>query len=108
MDFYYLPGRFCMVGMRHRFLHNFILTGSAPCRAVQMAAAAVGAKLNLKLLNLMTGDHMKPEFLAVCIDWNAMKTPNAICNVSLIIATWNLKVVTIYSFTARHYLIAID
>jgi len=46
MDFYYLPG-------------------SAPCRAVQMAAAAVGAKLNLKLLNLMTGEHMKPEFVKI-------------------------------------------
>lgn len=41
--------------------------GSAPCRAVQMAAAGVGAKLNLKLLNLMTGEHLKPEFVAVII-----------------------------------------
>lgn len=46
MDFYYLPG-------------------SAPCRAVQMTAAAVGVELNLKLLNLMAGEHMKPEFLKV-------------------------------------------
>jgi len=46
MDFYYLPG-------------------SAPCRAVQMAAEAVGVKLNLKLLNLMTREHMKPEFVAI-------------------------------------------
>ncbi|XP_058130510.1 glutathione S-transferase 1 isoform X3 [Anopheles coustani] len=44
MDFYYLPG-------------------SAPCRAVQMTAAAVGVDLNLKLTNLMAGEHMKPEFL---------------------------------------------
>ncbi|XP_058450658.1 glutathione S-transferase 1 isoform X2 [Malaya genurostris] len=44
MDFYYLPG-------------------SAPCRSVQMTAEAVGVKLNLKLLNLMAGEHMKPEFL---------------------------------------------
>ncbi|EJY57355.1 AAEL001061-PC [Aedes aegypti] len=44
MDFYYLPG-------------------SAPCRAVQMTAAAVGVELNLKLTNLMAGEHMKPEFL---------------------------------------------
>lgn len=47
MDFYYLPG-------------------SAPCRAVQMTAAAVGVELNLKLTNLMAGEHMKPEFLKVC------------------------------------------
>ncbi|XP_053683085.1 glutathione S-transferase 1 isoform X2 [Sabethes cyaneus] len=44
MDFYYLPG-------------------SAPCRAVQMAAAAVGVELNLKLTDLMAGEHLKPSFL---------------------------------------------
>ncbi|XP_052865862.1 glutathione S-transferase 1 isoform X3 [Anopheles cruzii] len=46
MDFYYLPG-------------------SAPCRAVQMTAAAVGVELNLKLTNLMAGEHLKPEFLKI-------------------------------------------
>jgi len=44
IDFYYLPG-------------------SSPCRAVQMTAKAVGVDLNLKLLDLMAGEHMKPEFL---------------------------------------------
>jgi hypothetical protein len=48
MDFYYLPG-------------------SAPCRAVMMTAKAVGVELNLKLTNLMAGEHMKPEFLKVRI-----------------------------------------
>lgn len=46
MDFYYVPG-------------------SAPCRAVQMTAKAVGVELNLKLTNLMAGEHLKPEFIAV-------------------------------------------
>lgn len=46
MDFYYVPG-------------------SAPCRAVQMTAKAVGVELNLKLTNLMAGEHLKPEFVAV-------------------------------------------
>jgi glutathione S-transferase len=32
-----------------------------------MTAAGVGAELNLKLLNLMTGEHIKPEFLKVRI-----------------------------------------
>jgi glutathione S-transferase len=32
-----------------------------------MVAAAVGAELNLKLLDLMKGEHMKPEFLAVSL-----------------------------------------
>ncbi|XP_070490035.1 glutathione S-transferase 1-1-like [Chironomus tepperi] len=46
MDFYYMPG-------------------SAPCRAVQMTAAAVGANLNLKFLNLMAGEQLKPEFVKI-------------------------------------------
>lgn len=46
LDFYYVPG-------------------SAPCRAVLMTAKAVGVELNLKLTNLMAGDHLKPEFIAV-------------------------------------------
>lgn len=46
IDFYYLPG-------------------SAPCRAVQMTAKAVGVDLNLKLTNLMAGEHMTPQFLKV-------------------------------------------
>lgn len=46
LDFYYIPG-------------------SAPCRAVQMTAKAVGVELNLKLTNLMAGEHLKPEYIAV-------------------------------------------
>jgi glutathione S-transferase len=46
MDLYYLPG-------------------SAPCRAVQMTASTLGVELNLKLLDLFTGEHLKPEFLEV-------------------------------------------
>ncbi|XP_078053378.1 glutathione S-transferase D1-like [Augochlora pura] len=37
--------------------------GSAPCRAVALTAAAVGVPLNPKLVNLMAGEQMKPEFL---------------------------------------------
>jgi glutathione S-transferase len=46
IDFYYLPG-------------------SAPCRAVQMTAKALGVELNCKLLNLMTGEHLTPEFIKI-------------------------------------------
>lgn len=46
LDFYYIPG-------------------SAPCRAVQMTAKAVGVDLNLKLTNLMAGEHLKPEYIKV-------------------------------------------
>lgn len=50
LDFYYIPG-------------------SAPCRAVLMTAKAVGVELNLKLTNLMAGDHLKPEFIAVSLNY---------------------------------------
>nr|ARN17841.1 glutathione-S-transferase 2 [Cephus cinctus] len=37
--------------------------GSAPCRTVRLVAAAVGVDLNLKFLDLMNGEHLKPEFI---------------------------------------------
>ncbi|XP_055847695.1 glutathione S-transferase D1-like isoform X2 [Episyrphus balteatus] len=46
MDFYYMPG-------------------SSPCRAALMTAKAVGVELNLKGLNLMAGEHLKPEYLKI-------------------------------------------
>lgn len=42
--------------------------GSAPCRAVQLTAAAIGLDLNLKFTDLMAGEHLKPEFLKVICD----------------------------------------
>jgi len=39
--------------------------GSAPCRAVRLAAAAIGVDINLKNVDLMGGEHLKPEFLKV-------------------------------------------
>ena len=48
MDFYYLPG-------------------SAPCRAVQLTAIAVGVTLNEKYLDLMKGEQLTPEFIKVNI-----------------------------------------
>jgi len=44
IDFYYVPG-------------------SAPCRAVLLAAKAVGVELNLKHVDLMKGEQMTPEFI---------------------------------------------
>lgn len=46
IDFYYVPG-------------------SSPCRAVLLAAKAVGVDLNLKLTELMKGEHLTPEFVKV-------------------------------------------
>nr|CCQ19301.1 GST-delta [Macrobrachium rosenbergii] len=38
---------------------------SAPCRSVMLTAKAVGLDLNMKMLNLMAGEQMKPEFVAI-------------------------------------------
>jgi glutathione S-transferase len=46
IDFYYMPI-------------------SAPSRGVLLAAKAYGVQMDCKLLNLLAGEHMKPEFLAV-------------------------------------------
>uniref|UniRef100_A0A182NCS6 GST N-terminal domain-containing protein n=1 Tax=Anopheles dirus TaxID=7168 RepID=A0A182NCS6_9DIPT len=44
MDFYHLPL-------------------SAPCQSVRLLAKALGLHLNLKELDLMNGEHLKPDFL---------------------------------------------
>nr|QYA72012.1 glutathione S-transferase [Anoplophora glabripennis] len=44
-------------------LDLYYAPGSAPCRIVLLAAKAIGVDLNLKLLNLYEGEHLKPEFL---------------------------------------------
>uniref|UniRef100_A0A1L8E4W9 glutathione transferase n=1 Tax=Nyssomyia neivai TaxID=330878 RepID=A0A1L8E4W9_9DIPT len=46
MDLYYLPG-------------------SAPCRSVLLCGKALGIDFNLKQLNLMAGEHLKPEFIKI-------------------------------------------
>ncbi|CAF4899459.1 unnamed protein product [Pieris macdunnoughi] len=46
MDLYYVPG-------------------SAPCRAVLLTARALNLNLNLKLVDLHHGEHLKPEFLKI-------------------------------------------
>ncbi|KYQ57880.1 Glutathione S-transferase 1-1 [Trachymyrmex zeteki] len=39
------------------------LTGSPPCRAVLLTAAALEVDLNLKKVDLSIGEHLKPEFI---------------------------------------------
>lgn len=41
--------------------------GSAPCRFVSLVAAALKVPLNLKHVDFMAGDHMRPEYIKV---WN--------------------------------------
>ncbi|TMW39583.1 hypothetical protein DOY81_015338 [Sarcophaga bullata] len=71
MDFYYMPS-------------------SAPCRAVMMTAKAVGIKLNKKLLNLMTGEHMKPEFLNI----NPQHTIPTLVHDDLVL--WESRAIMVY------------
>lgn len=46
-------------------LDLYYLPESAPCRAVQMLAKALGIELNLKNVNLLTDDHLKSDFIKV-------------------------------------------
>jgi len=39
--------------------------GSPPCQAVILTAAALGVELDLKYLNLGSGEHLKPEFVEI-------------------------------------------
>lgn len=41
------------------------MSASAPCRTVHMTARQIGVKLNLIPLDLMKGEHLKPEFVAL-------------------------------------------
>lgn len=38
---------------------------SPPCRTVRMTAATIGVDLNLKVIDLRAGDHVKPDYLAI-------------------------------------------
>ena len=38
---------------------------SAPCRGPMMVAKALGIELNLKKINLLQGEQMTPQFLAI-------------------------------------------
>ncbi|KAK6628457.1 Glutathione S-transferase 1, isoform D [Polyplax serrata] len=41
----------------------YYVPGSSPCRAVLLTAKALGLEMNLKITDLMKGEHMTPEFL---------------------------------------------
>nr|AVZ44716.1 glutathione S-transferase 1 [Grapholita molesta]UYI58584.1 glutathione S-transferase 13 [Grapholita molesta]WDQ36037.1 glutathione S-transferase 1 [Grapholitha molesta] len=43
----------------------YYVPGSAPCRAVLLAAKALNVTLNLKLVDLHKGEHLKPEYLKI-------------------------------------------
>lgn len=46
----------------------YYLPPSIPCRSVMMLAKALGIHLNLKIVNIMEGEHLKPEFLRVSLN----------------------------------------
>ncbi|XP_059612479.1 glutathione S-transferase 1-like isoform X2 [Phlebotomus argentipes] len=39
--------------------------GSAPCRSILLLGKALGIEFNMKELNLMTGEHLQPEFVKI-------------------------------------------
>merc|ERR1712137_1032641 len=41
------------------------MDASAPCRSVRLTAKMVGVELNLKVINLPAGEHLKPEFIKI-------------------------------------------
>lgn len=43
----------------------YYLPGSAPCQVVLFVAKELNLDLNLKETNLMTGEHLTPEYLKV-------------------------------------------
>lgn len=51
------------------------IPGSAPCRTVRLAAAALGVDLNLKIVDLMAGEQLKPEFLKVISNRGIFRVP---------------------------------
>lgn len=46
-------------------LDLYYVPGSPPCRTVLLAAKALNLNLNLKLVDLQHGEHLKPEYLKV-------------------------------------------
>ena len=51
--------------------------GSPPCSTVAMVAKAIDLELNFKSVDLVAGEHLKPEFLKVNI---YRPNPNYNCN----------------------------
>ncbi|CAH2085190.1 unnamed protein product [Euphydryas editha] len=43
----------------------YYVPGSPPCRAVQLTARALNLNLNLKLIDMDNGEHLKPEYLKI-------------------------------------------
>ena len=43
----------------------YLAPASGPCRAVLMTAKYLGVDVRQKVVNLMTGDQLKPDFLKV-------------------------------------------
>ncbi|XP_029156857.1 glutathione S-transferase D1-like [Nylanderia fulva] len=43
----------------------YYLPPSPPCRAVMLLAKALGIHLNIKIVNVMNGEHMNPEFVQI-------------------------------------------
>ena len=48
----------------------YYLPPSPPCRAVMMLAKHLGIHFNLKTVNVLKGEHLKPQFMKVCFSFS--------------------------------------
>ncbi|XP_026732239.1 glutathione S-transferase 1-1-like isoform X1 [Trichoplusia ni] len=51
--------------VRNMPIDLYYVPGSAPCRAVLLTAKALNLNLNLKLVDLHHGEHLKPEYIKI-------------------------------------------
>ena len=80
-----MPGLSC-----HLSFQVYGMSLSAPCRIVNMTAECLGLDYEFKVVDLMAGEHMKPEFLAMNPQHNipTMKDGDFVMNESRAIAAY--------------------
>ena len=79
-----------LVGSCHVPFQVYGMSLSAPCRIVNMTAECLGLEYEFKVVDLMAGEHMKPEFLAMNPQHNipTMKDGDFVMNESRAIAAY--------------------
>ena len=49
---------------------------SGPCRSVMMLAKFLDLEMNMKFVDLIKGEQLKPEFLKVCLKSEMLRNKN--------------------------------
>lgn len=80
------------------------MNASAPCRIAMMTAEAIGCEYEFKVTDLMAGEHMKPEFLAMNPMHNipTMKDGSFVLNESRAIAAYLVNKYAIKEFESLY------